>query len=257
MVEHVMIIKERIFPFINEIMLEKGTRFQDETAMHTLFYYIEKFYQIYKTKRLLGIDHVATIDKCLSKHEKIITIETPYFICKLASTKFVYSKRTKINALRLGINRKADQLTLNRANFNRYKTLTNANIMTSKPKFISLFPPNYMHSMDAIMPHMSIHKFMDMSNKLKLFNSRVNVETIHVNFTTGHKLYPTLPEILIYRLLFLLIKAVNCNVYPRLRDGINFLQLFVITLHKSINETTQNLEIYSDKRIYIINRNTT
>ena len=102
-------------------------------------------------------DAIIILGKMLANFGKTIIIINPNFICQLTPTKFIKYKCIQINSLRIRCNRRRYQLTINR--------------------------PDFVHSMDAMIPHLAIlkiHKLNQLSIKINL---RFNVVSIHHNFS--------------------------------------------------------------------------
>nr|BAA06118.1 ORF-1130 [Physarum polycephalum] len=200
-----------------EICMDIGTFFKSNKDLYMLFYFIENHYQLYTNKKLKGIQKLMKLANMLANFNKPISIKNPNFTCQLAPTKFVKFKRIQINSLRIKLNRKPYQLTINRPHFSNFKKLTDSSIIINKRKLATLFPPDFIHSMDAMVPQIAILKINMLNKNLFPRNIRFNIISTHDNFSLGQLLFYILPELLfdIYKEIF------DYNYLNTLKDNFN------------------------------------
>lgn len=200
---------------ITDLCMDLGTFFTTTKDKHMLFYFVENHYQKYRKEHLSGTQKIIKMGKTLAKLKNIIIIKNPNFICHLAPTKFVKSKRIIINLNNFHFKRKSYQLTLNKPEFSKFQQLTDSSLIINPIKLATLFPPDFIHSMDAMVPQLSILKLYKLNKSLKKINLRFNVISIHDNLAIGRFLFNILPELLMdnYRDIF------DYNYFNTLRDN--------------------------------------
>ena len=70
-----------------------------------------------------------------------------------------------LNTMRLKYKRKPYQLTLNQPKFNKFEKIVESKPIVDKKKMARLFPLDFIHSMDAMVPHIGVLK-IDTLNQL-------------------------------------------------------------------------------------------
>jgi DNA-directed RNA polymerase len=76
------------------------------------------------------------------------------------------------------------------------KVLRKNALLLDKKKLYTLFPPNFIHSMDASLVHAFMVRSLQLNKILNQHDIYMSEITTHDNFTLGRFLFPILPYIL-------------------------------------------------------------
>ena len=195
--------EDAFYDYIRDTCTEIGI-FKEPSEYKPLFPYIEAFYNKYRKEHLSETDQLVKLGQKLAKRGQLISVKTPHFKYYQAPVDFKAQRQLKINTYRMGIKRKPYQITLLRAKLINFKNLKNGTIIINQKKQATLFPPNFIHSMDATMVHMTIQFIEDINLLLKEKKSHFQIATVHDNYCAGRFLFPVLNIILmfIYRKIY-------------------------------------------------------
>lgn len=214
--------KKGFIQFFNDISMEMGKSLDN---IQHIIPFLENFYTSYKQKHLAQTMKLKKIAILLSKKDKFIKITNPNYSFILAplspSNKPI---RIDINNRR---NKKPYRLTLLKSNIKAFNSIEELDIPINKAKMATVFLPNFVHSMDAMVVHLTIIKKESLR---EIKGNYFELTTTHDFFSMGKALFPIAPFIIkdCYQAIY------SYNYLNTLKD--NFQDAEFITILEEVNQ---------------------
>lgn len=89
------------------------------------------------------------------------------------------------------------RLTIYRPLITDDSTLLEPKFTLDIKKLISIFPPDFIHSMDSMVVHFIIERNYNLNQHVKPLGIMFGLYTVHDNFSLGRHLFPILPLLII------------------------------------------------------------